>query len=90
MKQSRPLSQLSKRAFNPPKQNRGRLNPTPPQRPRPAGGVDGGLHITDASNASRTNLMDLRKLNWHEETLRLFGVPPSMLPEIRSNAEVYG
>ncbi|KAL4421980.1 hypothetical protein ABPG77_011003 [Micractinium sp. CCAP 211/92] len=54
------------------------------------GGVDGGLHITDVSNASRTNLMDLRTLSWHEPTLRLFGVPPAMLPQIRSNAEVYG
>ncbi|KAL4431102.1 hypothetical protein ABPG75_006358 [Micractinium tetrahymenae] len=54
------------------------------------GGVDGGLHITDVSNASRTNLMDLATLSWHEPTLRLFGVPPAMLPQIRSNAEVYG
>lgn len=60
--------------------------PAPPL----AGGVDGGLHITDVSNASRTNLMDLRTLSWHEPTLRLFGVPPAMLPQIRSNAEVYG
>lgn len=57
----------------------------------PAGGAaGGGLHVTDASNASRTNLMDLRTLSWHEPTLRLFGVPPAMLPQIRSNAEVYG
>ena len=63
--------------------------PTP--TPSPAGGAaGGGLHVTDASNASRTNLMDLRTLSWHEPTLRLFGVPPGMLPQIRSNAEVYG
>lgn len=54
------------------------------------GGVDGGLHVTDVSNASRTNLMDLRLLSWHEPTLRRFGVHPDMLPAIRSNAEVYG
>jgi hypothetical protein len=54
------------------------------------GGPGGGLHVTDASNASRTNLMDLRALAWHEPTLRLFGVSPDMLPDIRSNAEVYG
>ncbi|PRW58390.1 Glycerol kinase [Chlorella sorokiniana] len=54
------------------------------------GASGGGLHVTDASNASRTNLMDLRSLSWHEPTLRLFGVPPAMLPQIRSNAEVYG
>jgi glycerol kinase len=46
--------------------------------------------LTDASNASRTNLMDLSTLSWHEPTLALFGVRPDMLPEIRSNAEVYG
>lgn len=57
----------------------------------PAGGAaGGGLHLTDVSNASRTNLMDLSTLSWHAPTLELFGVPPSMLPEIRSNAEVYG
>lgn len=57
----------------------------------PAGGAcGGGLHLTDASNASRTNLMDLSTLSWHEPTLALFGVRPDMLPEIRSNAEVYG
>lgn len=64
--------------------------PPGPALPPSAGGVDGGLHVTDASNASRTNLMDLRTLSWHEPTLRLFGVPPAMLPQIRSNAEVYG
>lgn len=62
-----------------------------PSRSRAAGGAaGGGLHITDASNASRTALMDLRALAWHEPTLRLFGVSPDMLPQIRSNAEVYG
>ncbi|EFN59182.1 hypothetical protein CHLNCDRAFT_18995 [Chlorella variabilis] len=54
------------------------------------GAAGGGLHLTDASNASRTNLMDLRTLTWHKPTLHLFGVRPDMLPDIRSNAEVYG
>jgi glycerol kinase len=47
-------------------------------------------HVTDVSNASRTLLMDLRKLQWSEELRRLFDVPALMLPEIRSSAEIYG
>jgi glycerol kinase len=54
------------------------------------GGVDGGVHVTDVTNASRTLLMDLRTLDWHEDSLELIGVPRPMLPEIRSSAEVYG
>ncbi|KAI3433434.1 hypothetical protein D9Q98_003249 [Chlorella vulgaris] len=54
------------------------------------GASGGGLHLTDVSNACRTNLMELAALAWHEPTLRLFGVRPDMLPQIRSNAEVYG
>jgi glycerol kinase len=54
------------------------------------GGTDGGLHITDVSNASRTMLMDLEKLAWDEEIASTMGVPPSMLPEIRASSEVYG
>jgi glycerol kinase len=54
------------------------------------GGADGGLHITDATNASRTMLMNIRTLDWDEELLDFFGVPRSMLPEIRSSAEPYG
>ncbi len=54
------------------------------------GGVDGGLHITDVTNASRTLLMDLRTLSWDEATARTIGVPLAMLPEIRSSSEVYG
>ncbi len=54
------------------------------------GGVDGGLHITDVSNASRTLLMDLATLDWDEELLSAIGVPRSMLPEIRSSSQVYG
>ncbi|MFF4394357.1 glycerol kinase GlpK [Streptomyces sp. NPDC001480] len=54
------------------------------------GGVDGGLHITDPTNASRTMLMNIRTLTWDEELLAFFGVPRPMLPEIRSSAETYG
>ncbi|UFR06533.1 glycerol kinase GlpK [Streptomyces sp. Go40/10] len=54
------------------------------------GGADGGLHVTDATNASRTMLMNIRTLTWDDELLDFFGVPRSMLPEIRSSAETYG
>jgi glycerol kinase len=54
------------------------------------GGVDGGLHITDVTNASRTMLMDLNTLAWDEEIAQTIGVPMSMLPEIRPSSEVYG
>ena len=53
-------------------------------------GADGGVHATDVTNASRTMLMDLRTLDWHEPSLELMGIPRSMLPEIRSSSEVYG
>ncbi|WP_460795712.1 glycerol kinase GlpK [Microbacterium sp. GXF0217] len=54
------------------------------------GGVDGGVHATDVTNASRTLLMDLHTLDWDDELLSAFDVPRSMLPEIRSSSEVYG
>jgi glycerol kinase len=54
------------------------------------GGPDGGLHLTDVTNASRTMLMNLETLDWDDELLGLFGVPRLMLPEIRSSSEVYG
>ncbi|MCW2829569.1 MAG: glpK [Aeromicrobium sp.] len=54
------------------------------------GGPDGGRHLTDVTNASRTMLMDLETLAWDDELLALFGIPRSMLPEIRSSSEVYG
>src|SRR5947208_8256609 len=54
------------------------------------GGKDGGIHITDVTNASRTLLMDLETLDWHEPALDLMGVPRGMLPEIRSSSEEYG
>ena len=54
------------------------------------GGVDGGIHITDVTNASRTLLMDLRTLDWSDEMLAVWGVPRAMLPAIRSSSEVMG
>ncbi|WP_334123677.1 MULTISPECIES: glycerol kinase GlpK [Glutamicibacter] len=54
------------------------------------GGTDGGVHVTDVTNASRTLFMDLKTLAWDEEILADFGVPLSMMPEIRSSSEVYG
>jgi len=54
------------------------------------GGTDGGQHLTDVSNASRTMLMDYRTLTWDTEIAAEMGIPVSMLPEIRSNSEVYG
>lgn len=54
------------------------------------GGIDGGRHVTDVTNASRTMLMDLETLAWDDELLALFDIPRSMLPEIRSSSEHYG
>jgi glycerol kinase len=54
------------------------------------GGIDGGIHMTDVSNASRTMLMDLRKLAWDDDIGSTIGVPTSMLPEIRASSDVYG
>lgn len=54
------------------------------------GGAEGGVHVTDVTNASRTMLMNLRTLNWDVELLDFFDVPRAMLPEIRSSTEVYG
>ena len=54
------------------------------------GGPDGGIHVTDVTNAGRTMLMDLRTLAWDDELLDVFDVPAAMLPEIRSSSEVYG
>ena len=54
------------------------------------GGVDGGVHVTDPTNASRTMLMDLETLSWDEDIAADMGIPLSMLPEIRSSSEVYG
>ena len=54
------------------------------------GGVDGGIHITDVTNASRTLLMDLRTLDWSDDLLAVWDIPRVMLPEIRSSSEVFG
>ncbi len=56
------------------------------------GGVDGGVHVTDPTNASRTMLMDLETLDWDDELLGFFGIPRSMLPQIKpsSYGEGYG
>jgi len=50
----------------------------------------GKVHVTDASNASRTMLLDIGKCEWDDELLRIFGVPRSMLPQVRSSSEIYG
>ena len=54
------------------------------------GGVEGGVHITDVTNASRTMLMNIDSLTWNEDIAKDMGIPLSMLPEIRSSSEVYG
>jgi glycerol kinase len=50
----------------------------------------GKVHVTDVSNASRTMLYDIAKGEWDDELLKIFGVPRSMLPDVRSSSEVYG
>lgn len=57
---------------------------------RLTGGVEGGAHVTDVTNASRTQLMNLATLDWDESILADFGIPKSMLPKIRSSSEIYG
>ena len=54
------------------------------------GGTNGGVHVTDVTNASRTMLMDLATLAWDDGILATMGIPKSMLPEIRSSSQVYG
>jgi glycerol kinase len=54
------------------------------------GGLDGGVHVTDVSNASRTMLMNLETLDWDDELLDAFGIPRSMLPTIKPSSAVYG
>ncbi|QJW91934.1 glycerol kinase GlpK [Spirosoma taeanense] len=54
------------------------------------GGTAGGLHLTDVTNASRTQLMNLHTLAWDDELLAAFTVPRAMLPQIRPSSEVYG
>jgi glycerol kinase len=50
----------------------------------------GDVHVTDVSNASRTMLYDIKQGDWDDELLKIFNVPRSMLPEVRSSSEVYG
>ena len=54
------------------------------------GGPDGGVHITDVTNASRTMMMALTTLEWDDELLEILTVPRAMLPEIKASSEVYG
>jgi glycerol kinase len=54
------------------------------------GGPRHGVHVTDMTNASRTQLMNLRTLDWDEQLLSAFEIPRAMLPEVRSSSEVYG
>jgi glycerol kinase len=54
------------------------------------GGPDGGVHITDVTNASRTLLMNITTLAWDDDLLAFFDVPRAMLPEIRPSTETYG
>lgn len=52
--------------------------------------TDGQVHVTDYSNASRTMLYNIHKLEWDQEILDLLNIPSSMLPEVKNNSEVYG
>jgi glycerol kinase len=54
------------------------------------GGTKGGVHLTDVTNASRTQLMNLETLDWDPEILKLFDIPRACLPAIKSSSEVYG
>src|SRR6476659_8665878 len=54
------------------------------------GGRDGGAHVTDVTNASRTMLMDLRTLAWDDDLLEIFKIPRVMLPAIRSSSDAAG
>lgn len=54
------------------------------------GGVQGGIHVTDVTNASRTLLMNLETLDWDSDLLERMGIPASVLPRICSSSEIYG
>src|SRR5438270_2455964 len=54
------------------------------------GGINGGTHVTDVTNASRTQLFNLESCQWDEELLQLFSIPKQILPGIRSSSEIYG
>lgn len=52
--------------------------------------TEGKVHVTDMTNASRTMLFDINRLRFDDKLLEIFGVPRSMLPEVRSSGEIYG
>jgi len=54
------------------------------------GGANGGIHVTDVTNASRTQLMNLRTLDWDADLLATFGIPKAMLPQIRPSSGRFG
>ena len=54
------------------------------------GGPQGGAHVTDVTNASRTQLLNLQTLHWDDELLAAFEIPRAMLPQVRSSSETYG
>jgi glycerol kinase len=54
------------------------------------GGPQGGIHATDVSNASRTQLLNLKTLDWDEKLLAAFEIPRAVLPQVRSSSEIYG
>jgi glycerol kinase len=54
------------------------------------GGPKGGRHVTDVTNASRTQLLNLKTLEWDAEILAAFDIPRAMLPQVRSSSEIYG
>ncbi|KAM5238791.1 glycerol kinase-like [Ctenodactylus gundi] len=54
------------------------------------GGLNGGVHCTDVTNASRTMLFNIHSLTWDEELCEFFGIPKDILPHVRSSSEIYG
>src|SRR5437763_1934715 len=54
------------------------------------GGAQGGVHATDMTNASRTQLLNIRTLDWDEKLLAAFEIPRAVLPQVRSSSEIYG
>jgi glycerol kinase len=54
------------------------------------GGANGGVHVTDVTNASRTQLLNLKTLQWDPSLLQEFAIPQSMLPAVKSSSEIYG
>jgi glycerol kinase len=54
------------------------------------GGPQGGVHVTDVTNASRTQLLNLQTLDWDEKLLSAFDIPRAVLPKVRSSSEVFG